>query len=108
MPRDGATTARSQGTALVPGREGRKARRFDGQGYIDVPKSPSLDPAVAGWTIEAVFKAEKDTGVILACGGVSNGYALHLVDGKPTLTVTVQKRATRIAAASRSWASGSR
>ena len=89
---------RSQGTSLVSGRDGRKARRFDGQGYIEVPKSPSLDPAVAGWTIEAVFKAEKDSGVVLAAGGGSNGYVVHLVDGKPSFTVTVQKRATRITA----------
>ena len=89
---------KSFGTSLVPGREGRQARRFDGHGYIEVPRSPTLDPAVAGWTIEAVFKAEKETGVVLAAGGVSNGYVLHLVDGKPSFTVTVQKRATRVTA----------
>jgi arylsulfatase A-like enzyme len=89
---------RSQGTILVAGRDGRKALQFDGRASIDVPKSSSLDPAVAGWTVEAVFKAEKETGIILAHGGASNGYALHLVDGKPTLTVRVQKRPTRISA----------
>jgi arylsulfatase A-like enzyme len=89
---------RSHGTSLARGREGRMARRFDGRAYIDVPKSPSLDPAVAGWTIEAVFQAATETGIVLAAGGASNGYILHLVDGKPTFTVTVQKRATRITA----------
>ena len=34
--------------------------------------------------------------MILACGG-DDGYALHLVDGKPAFTVVVAGRATRIA-----------
>jgi arylsulfatase A-like enzyme len=87
----------ARGVPLVEGRDGRKARRFDGRGVIEVPKSASLDPAVKGWTVEATFKAERDHGVLLACGGEANGYALHLEAGKPVFTVRVQNVATGVA-----------
>ena len=92
-----ANHGQASGAPLIEGRDGHPARRFDGRGEIDVPRSPSLNPAVGGWTAEAVFNAQADTGVILACGGRPDGYALHLVEGRPALTVVVQGRSTRIA-----------
>jgi arylsulfatase A-like enzyme len=88
---------RAVGVPLVEGRDGRKARRFDGRGLIEVAKTPSLDPAVLGWTVEVAVKPEKDTGLILAGGGQSQGYALTLDAGKPVFTVVAHGRPTRIA-----------
>jgi hypothetical protein len=86
----------ARGAPLASGRDGRKARRFDGEGVIDVPRTSSLDPAVLGWAVEATIKADQDSGVILACGGASNGYALYLDAGRPAFTVKVQNAATRV------------
>jgi arylsulfatase A-like enzyme len=66
---------------------GRKAAHFDGKGYIDVGKSRSLNPAVGAWAVEATFKAEQPSGVVLACGGESNGYCLSLENGRPAFHV---------------------
>ncbi len=82
----------------MDGRGGGKARRFDGKGYIEVPKSASLNPAVAGWTIEVSFQADKPDGIVLARGGRSNGYCLHLENGKLVFTVVSQGRASRVVA----------
>jgi arylsulfatase A-like enzyme len=73
----------AEGTKLVEG-----GREFDGRGYIDVKNTPSLDPSVGPWTVEAAFRASAADGMVLARGGKSNGYALYLVDGKPTFTYT--------------------
>lgn len=78
---------RPNGVKVADGRNGAKARQFDGNAYIDVPKSQSLNPAVGEWTIEATFKAEKPDGVVLAQGGASNGYCLYLEGGKPRFAV---------------------
>lgn len=84
---------------LVDGRDGGKARRFDGSGHIEVARSPSLDPAVSGWTVDLVFRAETPNGVLLACGGQSYGYSLALIDGKPVFTVVSGSRASRLVGA---------
>lgn len=77
---------------LAEGRQGHKARRFDGRGHIEVPKSDSLRPNVSGWTIEIVLKPEKASGVVLARGGRSAGYCLYLDEGRPVFAVTVNNR----------------
>lgn len=83
---------------LAEGRAGAKARRFDGTGHIEVEKSASLNPAVAGWTVEATIRAEKPDGVLAACGGASQGYALLLEQGRPVFVVVTGGRATRVTA----------
>jgi arylsulfatase A-like enzyme len=88
----------AKGTPLTDGRNGKKARRFDGKGFVEVPKSPSLDCSGGAWTVEVVVKAEQPNGVILARGGNANGYAIHLVDGKPVFSVTAQSRTTSVEA----------
>jgi arylsulfatase A-like enzyme len=76
-----------KGAPLVEGRDGRKARRFNGKGHISVSKSDSLSPVSDQWTIEATVKPEKPDGIILAHGGASIGYCLYLKDGKPAFTI---------------------
>jgi len=83
---------------LVDGRDGGKARSFDGTSHIDVGKSASLDPAVAGWTVDVVLRAQQPDGVLLACGGQTNGYSLTLEDGKPVFTVVSASSASRVVA----------
>lgn len=97
-----ATTYGNHGTAhgvpLVAGREGRKARRFDGKGHIDIPKTSSLDPAVDTWSLEITFKAESKSGILLASGGRSQGYAVSLDEGRPVFTVVVGSRMSQVKA----------
>jgi Domain of unknown function (DUF4976)/Concanavalin A-like lectin/glucanases superfamily len=83
---------------LVAGRRGHSARRFDGSGYIEAPKSPSLNPAVSNWTIEVTFKAESDDAVVLAHGGGNFGYCLSLKDGQPLFTLVAARHQTQVAA----------
>ncbi|HEX4130484.1 MAG TPA: sulfatase-like hydrolase/transferase [Pirellulales bacterium] len=73
-----------------PGRPGHAARNFASDGYIEVPNSKTLAPAVMGWTVEVTFKAEKPDGVVFARGGASNGYCLYLDKGRPIWTVVGQ------------------
>ena len=72
----------ARGTQVVDA-DGRKARKFTGTDSISVDRSESLNPAGGPHSVEAWVKAEKDTGVILARGGQTNGYALFLRDGRP-------------------------
>lgn len=88
----------------VEGREGRKARRFDGQAFIEVPNRPSLDPSGGPWTFEAVVRADQPDGVVLARGGPSNGYILYFEGGRPAAAVAVGGDLT--VAASRAKAAG--
>ncbi len=74
---------------LAEGRDGRKALLMDGKGYVEVPKSTSLNPAGCEWSVEAVVKSEQPDGMILARGGKTAGYALWLKQGRPVFTVTL-------------------
>ncbi|MBI4657751.1 MAG: sulfatase-like hydrolase/transferase [Verrucomicrobia bacterium] len=83
---------------LGDGPDGRKALRLAGDGHIEVPKSPSLDPSRSAWTIEVVARAEKPDGVLVARGGRSQGYALWLKSGRPAFTVTTSGRPVTVEA----------
>jgi arylsulfatase A-like enzyme len=87
-----------KGAVVAEGLNGRKARRFDGKAHIEVANSPALDPAGGPWTIEAVVKAEQPTGVILARGGSSQGYALHLDEGRPVFNATANDSTSSVSA----------
>jgi hypothetical protein len=80
-------TGKPIGLVMADGRNGARAAKFDGRAYIEVSKSPSLNPAVNGWTVEATIKPDKPDGIIVAQGGASNGYTLWLKDGKASFTV---------------------
>ena len=62
-------------------------RRFDGEAHVDVPHSDSLHCAQTAWAVRAVFVPDCEDGVVLACGGSTNGYSLALRAGKPVFTV---------------------
>jgi hypothetical protein len=94
-----ANHGHARNVPLAEGREGRKARRFESQGCIEVPKSPSLNPSVWSWTVEVTFKADAPDGILVAHGGAVLGYCLALEGGKPVFTVVGQKAQTRVAAA---------
>jgi hypothetical protein len=79
-------------TTVGDERPGRRALRLNGDGYVEVPKSKSLDPSRTAWTVEAVVKPEKPDGVIMARGGKSQGYALWLKSGRPIFTVVVDEQ----------------
>jgi hypothetical protein len=79
----------AEGTKQVTG-----GREFDGKGYINIEKSPSLDPSIGPFAIEATFRADAPDGVVLARGGKTTGYALYLEDGKPTFTYVTDARRT--------------
>jgi hypothetical protein len=93
-----ANHGHARNVPLAEGR-GRKARRFEGQGCIEVPKSPSLNPSVRSWTVSVVFKADAPDGILVAHGGAMFGYCLALEEGKPVFTVVGQKKQTRVTAA---------
>jgi arylsulfatase A-like enzyme len=92
-----ANHGHARNVSLAEGRGGRKARRFEGLGCIEVPKSPSLNPALRTWTVEVVFKADAPDGILVAHGGAMFGYCLALEGGKPVFTVVGQKKQTRVA-----------
>ncbi len=77
----------AHGAPLADGRDGGRARAFDGKGYIEVPKSPELDPSRGPWTVEATLLPDDADGVVLARGGKTNGYILYLSGGRPTFAV---------------------
>jgi arylsulfatase A-like enzyme len=79
----------AEGTKVVD-----NGREFDGKGYVSVEKSPSLDPSAGAFAIEATFRADAPDGIVLARGGKSSGYALYLVEGKPTFTYLGDARKT--------------
>ena len=90
---------RAKNVPLTEGREGRKARRFEGQGCIQIKKSPSLNPAMRNWSVEVVFKTDAPDGILVAHGGALEGYCLALEGGKLAFTVVGQRRQTRVIAA---------
>lgn len=84
--------------APADGPGNRKAMRLAGDGYVEVPKSPALDPSRSAWTIEVVARAEKPDGVLAARGGRTQGYALWLKAGRPAFTVTTGGRTVTVEA----------
>ena len=82
--------------ALAEGRDGRKALRLAGEGYVEVPKSKSLDPSRSPWTVEVTARAEKPDGMLVARGGRTQGYALWLKAGRPAFTVTTGNKAVTV------------
>jgi arylsulfatase A-like enzyme len=87
----------SEGPPLVEGRDGRKARRFNGKGSIEIPRAENLDPRDTPLTIEATIHSDQTDGVIVACGGGSFGYCLYLDNGRPTFTYRCSPDTTTIA-----------
>jgi outer membrane protein assembly factor BamB len=55
--------------------------------YAQFPKTPSLNPAGKAITVEAWVTTTKPQGVIISRGGSSEGFALAIENGKPSLLV---------------------
>jgi arylsulfatase A-like enzyme len=83
---------------LVEGHDGRKTLRLQGDGWIEVPKSVSLDPTASAWTVEVACKPEKPDGMILARGGRAQGYALWWKQGHPAFTIVIGSKPITIEA----------
>lgn len=86
------------GTELVSGR-GRTAREFNGKGdhlALDRKQAPSAGRTPI--TVSAWIKPSKPDGVVLAHGGKSFGYALHLRDGKPVFSLRVDDKLATVEA----------
>ncbi len=88
------------GVPVAEGRDGRKARRFDGTGAIDVPKSPTLDPSNRPWGVRASVRPDAPDGIVLARGGKTDGYCLYLKGGLPAFAVNAGNKSTAIAGGS--------
>ena len=93
-----ANNGTAHGVALADGRAGRKALHLQGDGYIEVPKSQSLNPARRAWTVELTAKPEKPEGVLLARGGRTQGYALWLKASRPAFTVVANNEPVTVEA----------
>jgi len=88
----------NHGTTLAEGRKG-KARQFDGKGaFIDLARNQCPAPHGTPITVSAWVKPAKPDGVVLAHGGTSWGYALHLEGGKPAFSTRVNDTLTTAAA----------
>lgn len=81
---------------LADGRNGGKALRFGGDGFVEVPKTPSLDPSETAWAVSVGVRADTPDGLILARGGRTSGYALVLRAGRPAFAVNVANKQTLI------------
>jgi arylsulfatase A-like enzyme len=79
------------------GEKGKTVGVFDGQGWIDVPRTKQHDPSLRGLTLEAVVRADDD-GIILARGGRTLGFCLYVKDGKPTFAYRGGDRVTTVVA----------
>ncbi|HEY3900497.1 MAG TPA: sulfatase-like hydrolase/transferase [Chthoniobacter sp.] len=92
---------------LVDGRDGHKARHFDGESSaISVARSASISPVTNQWTIEMTFQSEKPDGILLAHGGASIGYCLYLTGGKPAFTIHARAQALSTVTAPKALAAG--
>lgn len=78
--------------------EGKRALRLDGEGFVEVPHSETLDPSRGPWTVEARVKSERPDGIILAQGGKSHGYVLFLKNRRPHFAVRVDAEPFEVAA----------
>jgi arylsulfatase A-like enzyme len=75
-----------------------KGRRFSGSGdRIELDARHCPNPTKQPITITARFLPENDNGVILAHGGATWGYCLHLQDGSLAFTVAVDDVTTTAA-----------
>ncbi len=77
---------------------GKKALGLDGQGFIEVPRSATLDPSEGPWTVEVRLKSARSDGVILAHGGQSHGYVLFLKNRRPHFAVRIEDELLEVAA----------
>lgn len=64
--------------------------------FVQFAKSPSLNPAGKPITLEAWVSVTKPQGVIAARGGPTDGFALHVRQGKPVFSIRADFTLTEI------------
>lgn len=64
--------------------------------FAQFPKSSSLDPTAKPITVEAWVTVTKPGGVIIARGGPTQGFALHLKQGRPIFAIRADSELTEI------------
>ena len=78
--------------------DGKKARRTGATNMVRFKKAESLDPTETPLAVEAWVNAAGTTGVVVARGGPTVGYALWLKGGKPQFSVrTAEDEVTSVA-----------
>ncbi len=83
----------------IPEGFGKKGGAASAAGqYAQFPKSPSLNPSNKPITVEAWVTTTKPNGVIVARGGPTSGFALHLKNGQPTFSVRTDFELSEITA----------
>lgn len=87
---------RAEKAPVVDGTDGRWFRKFNGEGYIDVARSQSLDPSVGPLIVQVVVQVDEPDGVIVANGGRTNGYCLFVKDGKPSFAYNAANESTLV------------
>ena len=98
------------GTRPARGREGQEgtARRFNGEGdYLDLSRALCPPPANTAVAVSAWIEPGKPEGVVLAHGGASWGYCLHLAGGRAAFSTRVSDTLTTVTAPDelpRGWA----
>ena len=68
-----------------------EAKKEEPERGVKFPDADALSPVNSPFTVEAWILPDSDSGVILAYGGPSNGYALLLKDKKPQFLVRSDK-----------------
>ena len=82
-----AATAKLTKQPIVDGQSG-KALKLDGSGpAFSMPSSAQLDPSRIPLTVGAWCKPANGNGVLIAQGGISQGYSLYLKDGLPVFAL---------------------
>ncbi len=76
-------TCKSHGVSATQG-----AHTFDGESYLELKRASLPDPGNRAVTVTAEFKTSAPSGVILAQGGQSRGYALYLDGGRLCFAVS--------------------
>ena len=60
---------------------------FDGNTWIEIERSNSFDCGRIAWRIDVEIIPDAPNGVIFSQGGVTHGYSLYLIDGRPGFAV---------------------
>jgi hypothetical protein len=83
-----------RGTTPAPGGKGRQ---FDGkQDRLELAGRSCPNPTNQPIAITARFRPENQDGVVIAHGGATWGYCLHMLEGRPAFTVAVDDTITTI------------
>src|SRR6185436_14380255 len=75
-----------EGTPIVRGRRG-SALKFSGESKMDNRPASRWDPAHKPFTVGSWCQPTSSNGVVVALGGMSQGFSLFIEDGHPCMAV---------------------